>query len=258
MDNRLIACSLTVAALVTLTPAGAAAQTEGSAAPRTAWGAPDLQGVWDFRSLTPMERPEELADDESFSPEQAAEFAAETIRTRSRDADTSDRVVPYNDFWFDEGTSVTTERTSLIVDPPDGRIPALTEEARERAGGPGRGAQRRVEPRADARRLRRGPRPRRPAGALHPRLQLRAPPMAPSAYNNNVQVFQTEDTVVLFAEMNHEARVVPLDGRDHLTDSVRQWTRRLAGPLGRRHPGRRDQELPARDELPARGDHPPT
>ncbi|MCY4506494.1 MAG: hypothetical protein OXG35_05990, partial [Acidobacteria bacterium] len=145
-------------------------------------GAPDLQGVWDFRSLTPMERPEELADDESFSPEQAAEFAAETIRQRSRDADTSVRVVPYNDFLSGAGPAGATGPTALLVVPPGG-------------------------------------------------LQVRCilgfnsgPPMAPSAYNNNLQVFQTEDTVVLFAEMNHEARVVPLDGRAHLTDSVRQWT----------------------------------
>ena len=223
MTSRLIACSLTAVALVTLAPAGAAAQTEASDVPRTAWGAPDLQGVWDFRSLTPMERPEELAEAERFSPEQAAEFAAETIRTRSRDADTSDRVVPYNDFWFDEGTSVTTERTSLIVDPPDGRIPDLTEEAlqRQAALAEARSAVSSHEPTPGGFVEDLGP------GGLQVRCILgfnSGPPMAPSAYNNNVQVFQTEDTVVLFAEMNHEARVVPLDGRDHLTDSVRQWT----------------------------------
>ena len=226
MDCRSVLRSLTaaaVAAAVTWTPAGAGAQTENSgAAPRTAWGAPDLQGVWDFRSLTPMERPEELAEEARFSPEQAAAFAAETIRRRSRDADTSDRVVPYNDFWFDEGTAVTTERTSLVVDPPDGRIPALTDEAR-----------RRQEALAEARSGVSSHEPT-PGGFVEDLgpggLQVRCilgfnsgPPMAPSAYNNNLQVFQTEDTVVLLAEMNHEARVVPLDGRAHLVDSVRQW-----------------------------------
>ena len=223
MNCRLIACSLTAAALVTLAPAGAVAQTEALSAPRTAWGSPDLQGVWDFRSLTPMERPEELAGDERFSPEQAAEFAAETIRSRSRDADTSDRVVPYNDFWFDEGTAVTTERTSLIVDPPDGRIPPLTEEARERqaALAEARSGVSSHEPTPGGFVEDLGP------GGLQVRCILgfnSGPPMAPSAYNNNLQVFQTEDTVVLFAEMNHEARVVPLDGRGHLADSVPQWT----------------------------------
>ena len=223
MDCRLIACSLTAVALGTLTPAGAGAQTEAPAAPRTAWGAPDLQGVWDFRSLTPMERPEELAGEERFSAEQAAEFAAATIQSRSRDNDTSDRVVPYNDFWFDEGTSVTTERTSLIVDPPDGRIPALTEEARQRqeALAEARSGVSNHEPTPGGFVEDLGP------GGLQVRCILgfnSGPPMAPSAYNNNLQVFQTEDSVVLFAEMNHNARVVPLDGRGHLDDSVRQWT----------------------------------
>ncbi len=224
MDCRLIACSLTAVALGTLAPAGAGAQTETSApAPRTVWGAPDLQGVWDFRSLTPMERPEELAENERFSAEQAAEFAAETIRQRSRDNDTSDRVVPYNDFWFDEGTAVTTERTSLIVDPPDGRIPPLTEEARRRqeAAAEARSGVSSHEPTPGGFVEDLGP------GGLQVRCILgfnSGPPMAPSAYNNNVQVFQTEDTVVLFAEMNHNARIVPLDGRDRLEDSVRLWT----------------------------------
>ena len=224
MSRRVFACLSTVLAIVAFAPLEAGAQTESSLeAPRTPWGAPDLQGVWDFRSLTPMERPEELAESETFSAEQAAEFAAETIRRRSRDNDTSDRVVPYNDFWFDEGTAVTTERTSLVVDPPDGRIPALTQEAIDRQAAL-------EEARAGV-----GGHEPTPGGFVEDLgpggLQVRCilgfnsgPPMAPSAYNNNVQVFQTEDTVVLFAEMNHNARVVPLDGRDHLDAGVRQWT----------------------------------
>ena len=225
MDCRSVVRSLTaaaVAAAVTWTPAGAGAQTETSgAAPRTAWGAPDLQGVWDFRSLTPMERPEELAEEARFSPEQAAAFAAETIRRRSRDADTSDRVVPYNDFWFDEGTAVTTERTSLVVDPPDGRIPPLVPEAAERQ--------------TALRAAREGVASHEPTpggwvedlGANG--LQLRCitgfnsgPPMTPGGYNNNVQIFQTPDHVALLNEMNHNVRVVPLDGRPAI--GIPQWT----------------------------------
>ena len=170
-----------------------------------------------------MERPEEFADNDTFTAEQAAEFAEETIRSRSRDNDTSDRVVPYNDFWFDEGTAVTTERTSLVIDPPDGRIPPLTQEAMDRRKA-------REEARAGV-----GGHEPTPGGFVEDLgpggLQVRCilgfnsgPPMAPSAYNNNVQVFQTEDTVVLFAEMNHNARVVFLDGRDHLDTGIRQWT----------------------------------
>ena len=223
MNRHVLAALLTLLAIAALAPAQTAAQTAASMEPpRTPWGAPDLQGVWDFRSLTPMERPEELADTETFTAEQAAEFAEETIRTRSRDNDTSDRVVPYNDFWFDEGTSVTTERTSLVVDPPNGRIPALTQEAMDRQ-------QAREEARAGVG----GHEPTEGGfvedlgpGGLQVRCILgfnSGPPMAPSAYNNNVQVFQTEDTVVLYNEMNHNARVVPLDGRDHLDASIGQW-----------------------------------
>ena len=222
MRFRVLTCVVAGLAIGGLAPGLAGAQTAEDV-PRLPWGAPDLQGVWDFRSLTPMQRPEELADREVFTAEQAADFAEETIRRRSRDNDTSDRVVPYNDFWFDEGTSVTTDRTSLIVDPPDGRIPALTEEAQARQAAL---AEARSEVSAHE------PTPGGFVEDLGPGgLQVRCilgfnsgPPMAPSAYNNNVQVFQTEDTVVLFAEMNHNARVVPLDGRDALDDDIRLWT----------------------------------
>lgn len=209
--------------LASFVSTAAAGQSGPANTPRTSWGTPDLQGVWDFRSLTPMERPDDLSENEIFSAEEAAEFAAETIRERSRDNDTSDRVVPYNDFWFDEGTVVTTERTSLVIDPPDGRIPTLTQEAQQR--------------RAQLREAREGVSSHEPTpggfvedlgpGGLQVRCILgfnSGPPMAPSAYNNNVQVFQTEGTVVLFAEMNHNARIVPLDGSDHLDGTIPQWT----------------------------------
>src|SRR5436309_13408680 len=100
-------------ALAVSAPISAAAQS--SSGPLTPWGAPDLQGIWDFRSLQHMERPGNLAGKEQFTTQEAAEFAQQTIRRQSRDLDTSGRVVPYNDFWFDEGTKVTTQRTSLIV-----------------------------------------------------------------------------------------------------------------------------------------------
>ena len=224
MTRCLPTCLLIALAAAMLVPAHAAAQTASPAdVPRTPWGAPDLQGVWDFRSLTPMERPDDLSANAVFTAEEAAQFAAETIRERSRDSDTSDRVVPYNDFWFDEGTSVTTDRTSLVVDPPNGRIPPMTPAA--------------VAMKEDMAAARQGISNHEPTpggfvedlgpGGLQVRCILgfnSGPPMAPSAYNNNVQVLQTPDTVVLFAEMNHNARVVPLDGRQHLDDSVRQWT----------------------------------
>ena len=218
MTHRILTVLAVVVAIVALAPVSVDAQS----VPRTPWGAPDLQGVWDFRSLTPMERPDDLADTEVFTAEEAAEFSEASIRRRSRDNDTSGRVVPYNDFWFDEGTSVTTQRTSLIVDPPNGRMPAMTT-----------GAMKRVEA---ARMARKGTGAHEPTpggfvedlGPGH--LQVRCilgfnsgPPMAPSAYNNNMQLLQTENMVVLFAEMNHDARFVYLDDRPGLDPDIRQW-----------------------------------
>jgi len=185
----------------------------------TAWGAPDLQGIWDFRSLTPMERPGTLGEKEVFSGEEAETFAQEAIRRASRDSDTSGRVVPYNDFWFDEGTKVTTTRTSLIVDPLNGRMPPVTPEAEKR--------------RAARREARKGvgadePTPGAWVETLSSAVRCIAgfnsgPPMRPSAYNNNMQVFQTRDHVVILNEMVHDARVIPLDARPHLPQGMRQW-----------------------------------
>ena len=206
-----------------LVPAAAGAQTAET--PRTAWGAPDLQGVWDFRSLTPMERPAELADQEVFTSEQAASFSEEILLERSRDQEDAEaaaaagRVVAYNDFWFDWGSSVTTDRTSLIVEPRDGRIPALTA-----------AAERRVAAR-EAARAGVGRDEVAPGGwidELSPSVRCitgfnQGPPMTPSAYNNNMQLFQTEDHVVILNEMVHDARIVPLDGRPQLATDLRQW-----------------------------------
>jgi hypothetical protein len=205
-------------AIVALAHVPAAAQTP--APPLTPWGAPDLQGVWDFRSLTPMERPKELANKEIFTNDnEAAEFAQQTIKRQSRDNDKSGRVVPYNDFWFDEGTKVTTDRTSLIVDPSDGRMPPLTPEAEKK--------------RAAQREARKGvgadiPRPGAWVEDINPAVRCivgfnSGPPMRPSAYNNNMQLFQTQAYVVILNEMVHDARIVPLDSRAHLPKTMNQW-----------------------------------
>ena len=224
MRCRSFAMAVAVAAAgALLVPAAAGAQTAET--PRTAWGAPDLQGVWDFRSLTPMERPAELADQEVFTSEQAASFSEEILQERSRDQEDAEaaaaagRVVAYNDFWFDWGSSVTTERTSLIVEPRDGRIPALVA-----------AAERRVAAR-EAARAGVGRDEVSPGGwidELSPSVRCitgfnQGPPMTPSAYNNNMQLFQTEDHVVILNEMVHDARIVPLDGRPHLPADLRQW-----------------------------------
>lgn len=190
--------------------------------PRTSWGTPDLQGVWDFRTLTPLERPAALADKEFLTDEEAAAFEQETLH--ARDADRRDGAEKpfgigadveraYNQFWWDYGDSIGDDnRTSLVVDPSDGRIP-YTPAGRRRAAGVfdvlfGNVAA--------------GPEDR----ALAERCILgfnSGPPMLPSAYNNNVQLFQTPDTIVILNEMVHNARIISLNRRSHLPADVRQW-----------------------------------
>ena len=215
----------TIMAVMALTPVSVVAQTQPGnwAPPRTASGAPDLQGVWDFRSLTPMERPTELREREVLTDEEAAGFAAERASANAaRDEELPyDTVGNYNQFWFDYGSrTVETNRTSLVVNPPNGRIPALTREA----------AQRRAAGTEEGRGLRRHTPP--PGGFVEDLgpggLQVRCilgfnsgPPMTPGAYNNNVQVIQTADHVVLLNEMVHNARIIPLDGRPHI--ELSQW-----------------------------------
>ena len=223
-------------AAVALAPAAAGAQTGAPGPQRTAWGDPDLQGVWDFRTITPMERPAELAGKALLTAEEAAGFEARENRRQNRDLVDPEQggaiyppaseggVVPYNEFWYDRGSSLAEGgRTSLIVDPPDGRLPPLVpgtaqqgravsadvageRPVRFRSGGIG----------AD------GPEDR----ALGERCLLgfnAGPPVIPSAYNNTLQVLQTPDHVVILNEMIHDARIVPLDGRAHLAPSIRQW-----------------------------------
>jgi len=187
--------------------------------PRTPDGHPDLQGIWSNATVTPLERPAEFAGKAVLSDQEAAEFVQETVqRTNAdrRDGSGTDADVgrAYNNFWYDRGTkTIQTHRTSLIIDPPDGRIPALTAEAQSRQAA--RAERRRLHP-AD------GPEDR----GLSERClnwNTAGPPMLPGAYNNNYQIVQTPDTVVIFNEMIHDARIIPLDGRPHLPGGIRQW-----------------------------------
>jgi hypothetical protein len=184
---------------------------------RTPWGHPDLQGIWDYATITPMERPNDLAGKEVLTPEEAAEFERRTLAQRNPDrrdgGAQADVGRAYNEFWWDFGKNViSTRRTSLVIDPPDGKIPPLTPEGKKRA---------------DARNVVR----QRPAHGPEDRnlwercimATNAGPPMTPSAYNNNVQIFQTSTHVVIFNEMINDARVVPLDGRPHIPSHIRQW-----------------------------------
>ena len=213
--------------LVSWTAAPAAAQT---AVPETAWGQPDLGGIWDFRTITPLERPEELAQQEFLTEEEAANLEQTVVdrnaRLLSRTAErttASDNVdfrsdgTPgfYNNFWLDRGTTtVSTGRTSLIVDPANGQLPALTASGQQRA---------------DARRehLREHPADSWLDRSTSDRCLMgfnAGPPITPGGYNQNLQLFQTPDHVVLLTEMVHTVRVVPLDGRAPLKESICQWS----------------------------------
>ena len=222
MRFQAVRCSV-LGVVISLIPLVALGQTGASGSlSRTAWGDPDLRGVWDFRTITPMERPDELAGKEFLSDEEAAAFRAQAIDAVDADRrDNADQAFgigsdierAYNNFWMDYGSNLTADqRTSLIVDPPDGKIP-WTPEGRERPWG--------FDTAFDGI-VTNGPEDR----ALSERCILgfnSGPPMAPSGYNNNVQLFQTPDTVVILNEMVHNARIVPLDGRPHLPETVRQW-----------------------------------
>jgi hypothetical protein len=211
----LAATGAIVAALFTLGFDDVSAQM-----PRTAVGQPDLQGVWSFSTVTPLERPEEFAGKPVLNEKEAAEY--ERLLRERLDHDTpegAERVCKgtgnYNEFWYERGSSIVkTRRSSLIVDPPDGKIPPLTPE----------GVKRR-DMRAAARKAR-GPADSWEDRGLPERCIIgfnSGPPMMPSAYNNNLQILQTPDQVVIFNEMVHDTRFVPLDGRAHLSPAIRQW-----------------------------------
>ena len=176
------------------------------AIPRTAWGAPDLQGVWDYRTMTPLQRPSEFAGKAVMTDEEAAAYTARQLEVQA-DYDLAPSV--HAKWWLDYGKTLTDDkRTSLIVDPPDGRIPDLTRKARQRNAL--RAEWRRAHP-ADAAEFR----------GLSERCLSFGTPRLPGAYNNNYQILQTPDLVVIVSEMVHDVRVVPLDGRP--SSGISQW-----------------------------------
>jgi hypothetical protein len=198
--------------LVVLSAVSVSGQSRKSTVPRTPEGRPDLQGTWDFAQLTPFERPGDFAGKQTVTDEEAEEFAQRRIETTHKDrrdgGAAADVERAYNDFWWDFGTRVS-KQSSLVVDPPDGRVPALTADAQQRI------AQRRnhydnPEERPLAERCILG--------------FNSGPPMVPSAYNNNMQLVQTRDHVVIVNEMIHSARIVALNGRPHAPKDVRSLT----------------------------------
>jgi hypothetical protein len=222
----LVLASISTAPLLGQTAAGKAPAVKSNyTAPKTGDGQPDLQGVWDFRTVTPLERPAEFKDKPFLTEQEAAEYEKKQVAARNADAnrdkstrrvvngtdETGDVALAYNDFWWDRGTkAVGTRATSLIYDPPDGKLPELTAEGKQRA----------EALRVKAERPAWGPEDRSTGERCI--LGFNAgPPMNPGGYNMNVQVFQNKDYVVLLNEMVHNARIVPLDNRPRT--NLRQW-----------------------------------
>jgi hypothetical protein len=184
------------------------------APPRLPSGKPDLQGLWSNAVVTPLERPADLGDKAFLTEEEAREYANKRVEATNRDSRAgsaaADVLLAYNDFWWDSGNSVVkTLRTSLIVDPPNGKIPELTEKAKARIAAT-------PPPSAD------GPETQ----GLSTRCiyyGTAGPPMLPGSYNNHYQLVQTDDHVLIVNEMVHETRIIPLDGRPFPPEDVRQW-----------------------------------
>ncbi|MDA1077111.1 MAG: hypothetical protein O3A63_20550 [Proteobacteria bacterium] len=193
---------------------------ESSPVPRTAWGAPDFEGNWDFRSITPFERPEYFKDKEFLTEEEVAGFEKAVNDGRiTREASTEfqqgqgDVDVGYNSFFLDLGDKMTgTMRSSLVTDPPNGRLPELSANSRSRMG-----EKIKLWARAPQ-----GPEDRNQFDRCLMGFNF-GPPITPGAYNNMMQIVQTEDHVAMLVEMVNDHRIIPTGARDPLPANMRLW-----------------------------------
>lgn len=223
MRHRPLAAALGLIVVVVLVPAPAAAQAPSSeawVAPTTSWGDPDIQGIWNNVTATSLERPEALGDKAVLTDEEAAAHSQQIADRRadfeSRPADQHAREGTGTGYaasvWFETTDDLSSNRTSLLIDPPDGRLPPLTSLAAKVAAAE-----------AETRRARpadtwwdRGP---------YERCVSRALPgaMMPGFYNHNYQILQVPGYVVILVEMVHDARIIPMDGRPHIASGIKQW-----------------------------------
>ncbi len=204
LRRRLLTCIAGLAVTASL----AAGQAKKWTPPHTPDGQPDLQGVWTNATITPFERPPEIAAKEFYTEQEVAAIEALAADNRVDRPPREGDVGNYNQFWFDSGTTVVkTRRTSLVIEPANGRVP--------------------VRPEAEA---------KRDYNAAHnsdsyeymslwDRCVTRGVPggMFPAGYNNAYRIVQSPGLVVIFHEMIHEARIIPLDGRPHVPSNLRLW-----------------------------------
>ena len=218
---RSVALSVLALALPLLLASPVAAQSgaadaagdAGMELPRLPWGDPDLQGIWSSSGETPMERPDEFAGRETLSDEEVAQIRGsiaarneELLSAPAQPTQSGGNVGAYNNFWMDRGAR--TNRTSMVVDPPDGRFPPLTPAGQIASVSQPRGDDSPADRHIWERCVTRGGMP----NAMFPR-----------SYNNNMQVFQTPGWVVMLLEQVHEVRVVPLDDRAPVSTQIGQW-----------------------------------
>lgn len=225
------------------------AKTKTWTLPRTPEGHPDLQGIWTNTTLTPLERSTDFAGKTVLTEEGAAAYEKQTLdrinfdrRDGGPEADVSRA---FNNLFMDRGTQFATingtNRTSIIVDPLDGRVPPLTPEGSKR-----------VDTRAAALQHFDGPQNRPLAErCIMGQASTSGPPMLPGPYNNNYQIVQVPGYVMILVEQIHDVRIIRLDGRPHLPPSV-PVDGGLAWPLGRRHAGRRHHQLHRQDWVESR------
>ncbi len=223
MRTRFLTKAITALSLLIIAPTLSA---QSGDIPRTEYGVPDLQGTYTFRTLTPLNRPPELADKATLTEEEAAEWAAFENRRQNRDliidsvggAGYPPGVISYNEFWYERGVeTIADRRTSLVYDPPNGRVPELNAKGRARSAEI-----------SEMRRLSEGPEAR----TLNDRCLMNArtgPPMISGSYNNNMQLVQTKDHVMILSEMIHHARIIRFDDEHHTRqlkwegDSIAHW-----------------------------------
>ena len=223
MSCRLFVAVFTLSTVVALVSGPAFAQTQSSGAwtqPRTSWGDPDVQGIWNNVTATRLERPEDLADKALLTEEEAAEYSRRIADERAeREAKSADEHARERtgigyaaSIWFESTDALSANRTSLLVDPPDGRLPPLTSVAQKVADALVKAQE--VSP-ADTWWDR----------SPYERCVSRGLPgaMMPGFYNHNYQILQTPGYVVILVEMIHDARIIPMDGRPHVETGIKQW-----------------------------------